>query len=156
MTTLAQDLGGVVLLPCPWCGEELTAVRVSEGSTFRWRKVDGCCTDGPEVRHDTMADDQAAAEIDSTSRAIAAWNTRAHSAEIAGALRDAERYRWLRMMAKEQLLNPKAAGSEWPDMRTYWRIPTLICSGPVGGFIDFDAAIDAAMQQGGGGGEAAV
>ena len=92
MTTLAQDLGGVVLLPCPWCGEELTAVRVSEGSTFRWRKVDGCCTDGPEVRHDTMADDQAAAEIDSTSRAIAAWNTRAHSAEIAGALRDAERW----------------------------------------------------------------
>ena len=79
-----------------------------------------------------------------------------HRAEIAGALRDAERYRWLRMMAKEQLLNPKAAGSEWPDMRTYWRIPTLICSGPVGGFIDFDAAIDAAMQQGGGGGEAAA
>ena len=90
--------------------------------------------------------------------AVAAVNfLRTHSAEIAGALRDAERYRWLRMMAKEQLLNPKAAGSEWPDMRTYWRIPTLICSGPVGGFIDFDAAIDAAidaaMQQGGGGGE---
>ena len=84
--------------------------------------------------------------------AVAAVNfLRTHSAEIAGALRDAERYRWLRMMAKEQLLNPKAAGSEWPDIRTYWRIPTLICSGPVGGFIDFDTAIDSAMQQGGGG-----
>lgn len=58
----------------------------------------------------------------------------------------ARRYRWLRMMAKEQLLNPEAAGSECPDMRTYWRIPTLICSGPVGGFIDFDSAIDNAMQ----------
>lgn len=64
------------LKPCPWCGEKLTSVSVSEGSTFRWRKVDGCCTDGPEVRHDTMADDQAAAEIDSTRRAIAAWNHR--------------------------------------------------------------------------------
>jgi hypothetical protein len=64
------------LEPCPWCGERLASLTVSEGSTFRWRKVDGCCTDGPEIRHDTMADDQAAAEIDSTQRAITAWNTR--------------------------------------------------------------------------------
>ena len=77
------------LKPCPWCGEKLTGVSVSEGSTFRWRKVDGCCTDGPEVRHDTMADDQAAAEIDSTRRAIEAWNTR-HGA---GDAEDAARWR---------------------------------------------------------------
>ncbi|MBO9717474.1 MAG: hypothetical protein J7507_11880 [Pseudoxanthomonas sp.] len=64
------------LLPCPWCGYELREVSVSEGSTFRWRKVDGCCTDGPEVRHDTMADDQAAAEAESRQRAIDAWNNR--------------------------------------------------------------------------------
>jgi hypothetical protein len=68
----------VELLPCPWCGEKLASVSVSEGSTFRWRKVDGCCTDGPEVRHDTMADDQAAAEAESRAAAIAAWNRRAN------------------------------------------------------------------------------
>jgi hypothetical protein len=68
----------VELLPCPWCGEKLARVSVSEGSTFRWRKVDGCCTDGPEVRHDTMADDQAAAEAESRAAAIAAWNRRAN------------------------------------------------------------------------------
>lgn len=64
------------LLPCPWCGEPLDSVSVSEGSTFRWRKVDGCCTDGPEVRHDTLAKDQNAAEADSKRRASEAWNTR--------------------------------------------------------------------------------
>ena len=142
MTTIAQDLGGVVLLPCPFCGAEAAAESyVIEAAVF----CTGCRA--KIIRSHGARDDNGYPE------AIAAWNTRTHSAEIAGALRDAERYRWLRMMAKEQLLNPKAAGSEWPDMRTYWRIPTLICSGPVGGFIDFDAAIDAAMQQGGGGGE---
>src|SRR5690606_2694625 len=71
-------MADVELLPCPWCGEKLTTASVSEGSTFHWRKVDGCCTDGPEVRHNTMADDQKAAEEDSRLRAIAAWNTRAN------------------------------------------------------------------------------
>jgi hypothetical protein len=65
------------LLPCPWCGQPLTEANVVQGSTFRWRVVDGCCTEGPEVRHDTMAADQAAAEADSRARAIEAWNTRA-------------------------------------------------------------------------------
>lgn len=137
---LAQDLGGVVLLPCPMCG----------GEAHLERQGHVACTTGWPCVHTAYFNWGTPAE--QNAAAIAAWNTRTHTAEIAGALRDAERYRWLRMMAKEQLLNPKAAGSEWPDMRTYWRIPTLICSGPVGGFIDFDAAIDAAMQQGGGGG----
>lgn len=65
------------LKPCPWCGGEIATAVVTEGDTFRWRKVSGCCTDGPEVRHDTMAADQAAAEIASREAAIAAWNTRA-------------------------------------------------------------------------------
>lgn len=78
MTDDRKTGGEVELLPCPWCGEAQSVVRVSEGSTFRWRKVDGCCADGPEVRHDTMADDQAAAEADSHRRAIEAWNTRAN------------------------------------------------------------------------------
>lgn len=71
------------LLPCPWCGDDLSEASVSEGSTFRWRKVDGCCTDGPEVRHDTLADDQEEAERNSRQRAIGAWNTRAlRSAQV--------------------------------------------------------------------------
>jgi len=65
------------LMPCPWCGGEMDAVAVIEGSTFRLRMVSGCCTDGPEVRHDTFAEDQAAAETQSRAAAIAAWNTRA-------------------------------------------------------------------------------
>jgi hypothetical protein len=76
MTMTPTNQRAVELAPCPWCGDELAGVSVSEGSTFRWRKVDGCCADGPEVRHDTMADDQAAAEVDSRARAIAAWNRR--------------------------------------------------------------------------------
>ena len=31
-------------------------------------------------------------------------------------------------------------------MRTHWKLPTLICSGPVGGYLDFDAAIDAVRK----------
>lgn len=65
------------LLPCPWCGNALNEVVVNQGTTFRWRVVSGCCTDGPEVRHDTMASDQKAADADSRARAITAWNTRA-------------------------------------------------------------------------------
>lgn len=63
------------LLPCPFCGGEI-AGDVIEGSTFRWRRVAGCCTDGPEIRHDTLASDQIDAEAQSRAAAIAAWNTR--------------------------------------------------------------------------------
>lgn len=86
----------VELKPCPWCGEKLTSIRVSEGSTFRWRKVDGCCTDGPEVRHNTLADDQVAAEADSTRRAIEAWNTRHDHSPDAGKMgEDSARLDWM-------------------------------------------------------------
>ena len=62
---------------------------------------------------------------------------------------DAMRYRWLKSQASEELLNPRGALSEiCADMRTHWKLPTLICSGPVGGYLDFDAAIDAARKQG--------
>src|SRR5690606_265749 len=54
-------------------------------------KVDGCCADGPEVRHDTMADDQVAAEVESRAAAIAAWNRRAQSAEIEALRAEVER-----------------------------------------------------------------
>ena len=72
-----QSLDAVVaLVPCPFCGDSLTDVYVSEGTTFSWRKVDGCCADGPEVRHDTISDDQEEAERVSRQRAIDAWNHR--------------------------------------------------------------------------------
>lgn len=72
---------------------------------------------------------------------------RTHSAEIAGALRDAERYRWLRMrLAAEELDNEDAARM------------ALSMVGPIGfrpADSDYcgelDTAIDSAMQQGGGG-----
>lgn len=55
----------------------------------------------------------------------------------------AARYDWLEANAKEVLLDPKRASCDWaPDMRTKWEIPTLICSGPVGGTIPFGEAID--------------
>lgn len=74
--TNQQEVVADALLPCPWCGCAMDDPLVTEGSTFRWRKVSGCCADGPEVRHDTMAEDQAAAELESRAAAIAAWNTR--------------------------------------------------------------------------------
>lgn len=74
----------VELKPCPWCGDSLKVVRVVEGDTFRWRRVQGCCADGPEVRHDTLAENQAAAHEDSERRAIEAWNTRASQGAAAG------------------------------------------------------------------------
>ena len=61
-------------------------------------------------------------------------------------VRDAERYRGLKALAKECLLRPSAARAEiLPDMRTHWQLPTLMCSGPVGGFNGFDEAVDAAL-----------
>ena len=74
-TAEAGEVEPVAMKPCPWCGGEVGPV-VEEGARFRWRRVTGCCAEGPEVRHDTMADDQAAAEVESRAAAIAAWNNR--------------------------------------------------------------------------------
>lgn len=61
--------------PCPWCGSTNVAVR--EGSTFRWRLAEcECGATCGEVRHATLAKDQAQAELDSTADAMAAWNAR--------------------------------------------------------------------------------
>ena len=76
MSDIAQDLGGVVLLPCPFCGGR------GEVGGIPWVECQACEASGPQAETEEAA--------------IAAWNTRAHSAEIAGALRDAERYRWLK------------------------------------------------------------
>lgn len=60
-------------------------------------------------------------------------------------LKDAARFRWLKENAKEVLLRPQYAGSEFPDMRTCWQFPVLMCSGAVGGYVEVDRAIDILM-----------
>ena len=67
---------------------------------------------------------------------------RTHSAEIAGALRDAERYRWLREHFR--FAND--------SMHEIWFDDTLEPDDS-GVPTDLDQTIDSAMQQGGGGGE---
>jgi hypothetical protein len=58
--------------------------------------------------------------------------------------KDAERYRKLAAAATEQLLHPDRARCEMmPDRRTHWKLPVLMCSGPVGGFVSFADAVDA-------------
>jgi hypothetical protein len=47
--------------------------------------------------------------------------------------------------SKEVLLKPNTS-SEVFDIRTKWEIPTLICSGPVGGHIDFTESVKIAMN----------
>ena len=115
---LAQDLGGVVLLPCPFGGGR------GEVGGIPWVECQACEASGPQAETEEAA--------------IAAWNTRTHSAEIAGALRDAERYRWLRA----------AHGSM--DFG-FWQVRDfagcIIGQQPE----ELDTAIDSAMQHGGGG-----
>ena len=126
---LAQDLGGVVLLPCPGCG--CTATRVIGGPGTRggpqyWAGCDHC-------RWRTWGDTEA--------DAITAWNTRENSAEIAGALRDAERYRWLRTVTPYRFKKLQDACIADATDTAYFLGDK------------FDTAIDSAMQQGGGGGD---
>ena len=84
---LAQDLGGVVLLPCPFCGYRMTD---EDGGVYQKSGFIGSQTPVWEVCCGTT---MCNASVTATSRefAITAWNTRAHSAEIAGALAEVER-----------------------------------------------------------------
>jgi len=69
------------VLPCPFCGDNQPTV--FEGSTFRWRVAvcNNCGAYAPEARHDTLAEDQKQAGIESDAAAITAWNTRAAPVE---------------------------------------------------------------------------
>lgn len=90
---------------------------------------------------------QRAAETELASQ-MARLTMRADDAERErDALRaDAERFRWLRRYATEEPLRPGTLDSEWPDLRTYWRLPRPIAYGPVGGPTrSLDEAIDAAL-----------
>ena len=87
-------------------------------------------------------------DVDNAAAIAAAVNfLRANSAEIAGALRDAERYRWLRMrLAAEELDNEDAA-----RMALSMVGPIVFRPADADYCDDLDTAIDSAMQQGGGG-----
>ena len=126
---LAQDLGGVVLLPCPFCGAQPKLHRFTDedGDPCAAVECGQCYASGP--KHVAIMDDARPA-------AIAAWNRRTHSAEIAGALRDAERYRWLKCNCQHMPDELGIAGQLY--FGTY-------------AWGDLDTAIDSAMQQGGGG-----
>jgi hypothetical protein len=80
-----------------------------------------------------------------------AW-LRAHAPERlrtpVGQAEDAARWRALAASAKEELLDPRRAASEVaPDLRTHWVLPTLICSGPVGGHMTFAKSVDVLRAQ---------
>lgn len=137
---LAQDLGGVVRLlekatPGPWTVGQFGSVHRpkvegSESSVGSAIVVGGSKSgmyDGYQENCEAIA---------------AAINfLRTHSAEIAGALRDAERYRWLKCNCQHMPDELGIAGQLY--FGTY-------------AWGDLDTAIDSAMQQGGGGGEAAA
>ena len=114
----------VELKPCPWCGDSLKVGRVVEGDTFRWRRVQGCCADGPEVRHDTLAENQAAAHEDSERRAIEAWNTRSTQPPAVGVDVSDEMVEVVKFLLGEGPLRGAWFGEEPPDalgpMPRYW------------------------------------
>lgn len=129
---LAQDLGGVVLLPCPFCGYDMTdekdGVYQKAGFTGAQTPVwEVCCGT-------TMCN----ASVTATSRelAITTWNTRTHSAEIAGALRDAERWRTILIDTAGNLRRMK--DDEFQDC-DHDRLDAVL------------ERLDSTMQQGGGG-----
>lgn len=122
-----------------------------ESMFHRWAVVAGGTQQlylGREVECQNMARKFAGAFLDGAF--VAMQQAAPQPAPAAqGDAEDAARYQWLKSRASERLLNPRAALSEiCPDMRTHWKLPTLMCSGPVGGYLDFDAAIDAGRKQG--------
>ena len=138
MSDIAQDLGGVVRLLELATQEEWPEPEAS-------RFVPDKFNVGDSAPYMLVGRDE-----NDLRAAVAAVNfLRTHSAEIAGALRDAERYRWLRMrLAAEELDNEDAA-----RMALSMVGPIVFRPADADYCDDLDTAIDSAMQQGGGGGE---
>lgn len=63
--------------PCPFCGH--SEIGVVEGESFRYCRsmCPYCGAQGPEVRKNTLADNQGAANVEANTQAIEEWNTRA-------------------------------------------------------------------------------
>ena len=130
MSDIAQDLGGVVRLLELATQEEWPEPEAS-------RFVPDKFNVGDSAPYMLVGRDE-----NDLRAAVAAVNfLRTHSAEIAGALRDAERYRWLKCNCQYMPDELGIAGQLY--FGTY-------------AWGDLDTAIDSAMQQGGGGGEAAA
>ncbi len=73
---MTVELKWPALLPCPFCGKKLEDLSMTDGSTFRWIEVHGCCGWTNEIRransyHENMFIQEHADE------AAAQWNTRA-------------------------------------------------------------------------------
>lgn len=146
---LAQDLGGVVRLLEEMTPGDLVVYDANEGDGWPprplWCFKNEAYDSGEEPA--LQGGIHYGGKEDADAIAAAVNFLRTHSAEIAGALRDAERYRWLRMrLAAEELDNEDAARM------------ALSMVGPIGfrpADSDYcgelDTAIDSAMQQGGGG-----
>ena len=129
MSDIAQDLGGVVRLLELATQEEWPEPEAS-------RFVPDKFNVGDSAPYMLVGRDE-----NDLRAAVAAVNfLRTHSAEIAGALRDAERYRWLKDKANY------ARNSD--PIVVFGPKHDKMLEGPL-----LDAAIDSAMQQGGGGGE---
>ena len=129
MSDIAQDLGGVVRLLELATQEEWPEPEAS-------RFVPDKFNVGDSAPYMLVGRDE-----NDLRAAVAAVNfLRTHSAEIAGALRDAERYRWLREHFR--FAND--------SMHEIWFDDTLEPDDS-GVPTDLDTAIDSAMQQGGGG-----
>ena len=136
MSDIAQDLGGVVRLlekatPGKWNHYESKY----DGDVYMVQaappKMHVLC------RYNGDGDGYTQQDVDNAAAIAAAVNfLRAHSAEIAGALRDAERYRWLKCNCQHMPDELGIAGQLY--FGTY-------------AWGDLDTAIDSAMQQGGGG-----
>lgn len=136
MTIIAQDLGGVVRLlekatPGKWNHYESKY----DGDVYMVQaappKMHVLC------RYNGDGDGYTQQDVDNAAAIAAAVNfLRTHSAEIAGALRDAERYRWLKCNCQHMPDELGIAGQLY--FGTY-------------AWGDLDTAIDSAMQQGGGG-----
>ena len=138
---LAQDLGGVVrLLEKATPGEWNHYESKYDGDVYMVQaappKMHVLCRYNGDGAGYTQQD------VDNAAAIAACVNfLRTHSAEIAGALRDAERYRWLREHFR--FAND--------SMHEIWFDDTLEPDDS-GVPTDLDTAIDSAMQQGGGGG----
>ena len=151
VTRPAAEAGAVepvAMKPCPWCGGGVGPV-VEEGARFRWRRVTGCCADGPEVRHDTMADDQAAAEVESRAAAIAAWNNRPVEDTLRAQLEAAQQViaeaatTCGQAQARAEAAEADAARYRWLRVNEQDRCDAFLA----GAYEDLDAAIDAARTK---------
>ena len=148
---LAQDLGGVVRLLEEMTPGDLIVYDANEGDGWPprplWCFKNEAYDSGEEPALQGSIHYGGKKNADAIAAAVNFLRT--HSAEIAGALRDAERYRWLRMrLAAEELDNEDAA-----RMALSMVGPIVFRPADADYCDDLDTAIDSAMQQGGGGGD---